>query len=107
MTNTLCTKWQCDAELRPLKKSSSETGGRPPRLSPKPALERLDVTHSSLHEGAATARWWSSKTRQTRIQFRHTAGVQGLTVDLRDLRALGPTTPTERSTISSGRRYYI
>ena len=26
----------------------------------------------SLHEGAATARWRSSKTRQTRIQFRHT-----------------------------------
>ena len=41
----------------------------------------------ALHEGAATAaRWWSLKTRQTRIKFRHTPGVQGPNVSARPAR---------------------
>ena len=46
------------------------------------------LTLRPLHEGAATARWRSSKTRQRRIQFRYTPGEFGPTVYLRDLRDL-------------------
>ena len=41
-----------------------------------------------LSARAATARWRPSKPRQTRIKFRHTPGMQGPTVYLRDLRDL-------------------
>ena len=52
----------------------------------RPRTASTSLSLRPLHEGAATARWRSSKTRQTRIQFRHTPGEFGLTVYLRDLR---------------------
>ena len=54
----------------------------------RPRSASTSLTLRPLHEGAATARWRSSKTRQTRIQFRHTPGEFGLTVYLRNLRNL-------------------
>ena len=54
----------------------------------RPRSASTSLSLRPLHEGAATARWRSSKTRQTRIQFRHTPGEFGLTVYLRDLRDL-------------------
>ena len=64
---------------------------RTPQLSQaRPRTASTSLTLRPLHEGAATARWRSSKTRQTRIQFRHTPGEFGLTVYLRDLRDLLP-----------------
>ena len=38
----------------------------------RPRSASTSLSLRPLHEGAATARWRSSKTRQTRIQFRHT-----------------------------------
>ena len=56
-----------------------------PQLSQaRPRSASTSLSLRPLHEGAATARWRSSKTRQTRIQFRHTPGEFGLTVYLRD-----------------------
>ena len=60
-----------------------------PQLSQaRPRTASTSLSLRPLHEGAATARWRSSKTRQTRIQFRHTPGEFGPTVYLRDLRDL-------------------
>ena len=62
---------------------------RTPQLSQaRPRTASTSLSLRPLHEGAATARWRSSKTRQTRIQFRHTPGEFGPTVYLRDLRDL-------------------
>ena len=61
---------------------------RTPQLSQaRPRTASTSLALRPLHEGAATARWRSSKTRQKRIQFRQTPGVFGPTVYLRDLRA--------------------
>ena len=54
----------------------------------RPRTASTSLTLRSLHEGAATARWRPSKTRQKRIQFRHTPRVFGLTENLRNLRNL-------------------
>ena len=54
----------------------------------RPRTASTSLTLRPLHEGAATARWRSSKTRQTRIQFRLTPGEFDLTVYLRNLRNL-------------------
>ena len=74
----------CDAETP---RGLSDTYSR--QLSQaRPRTASTSLALRPLHEGAATARWRSSKTRQTRIQFRHTPGEFGLTVYLRDLRDL-------------------
>ena len=63
----------------------------PSRTASTSPTDHRSLTLRPLHEGAATARWRSSKTRQTRIQFRHTPGEFGPTVYLRDLRDLYDT----------------
>ena len=54
----------------------------------RPRTASTPLSLRPLHEGAATARWRSSKTRQTRIQFRLTPGEFDPTVYLRNLRNL-------------------
>ena len=54
----------------------------------RPRTASTSITLRPLHEGAATARWRSSKTRQKRIQFRQTPRVFAPPEYLRDLRDL-------------------